>query len=104
MSKSQWEAIKAKDNKNKGEKLGKTGVTSFKPRSFSDWQKSGGKNLFAVDPNSVKYAEEIPYMQRGGAPDDSDLQKKSPFDAFKNFGNKTAPPTPPPPKKNPWTF
>ena len=49
---------KKKGNKN----LGATGITTFKSRSFADWQKSGGKNLFPVDPNSVKSAKELPYM------------------------------------------
>ena len=59
----------------KGKNLGATGITSFKSRSFADWQKSGGKNLFPVDPKKAKSAKDIPYMQRpGGMPDDSDLK------------------------------
>lgn len=50
------EAAKKKGN------LGKTGITSFKSRSFAEWQKAGGKNLFPVDPKSVKDAKDIPYM------------------------------------------
>merc|ERR1712032_1128302 len=75
MSKEQWRKIKdAEKNANKGKDLGKVGITSFKSRSFSDWQKSGGKNLFPVDPNSVKSQSEIPYMQRaGGSADGADL-------------------------------
>lgn len=47
MSKEQWKKMKdAEKNKNKGKNLGAVGVTTFKSRSFSDWQKSGGKNLF----------------------------------------------------------
>ena len=47
MSKEQWRKMKeAEKNKNKGKNLGKTGITSFKSRSFDDWQKAGGKNLF----------------------------------------------------------
>jgi len=63
MSKEQWKKLKEKEaNKNKGKNLGAVGITSFKSRSFAQWQKSGGKNLFPVDPNSVKDASELPYM------------------------------------------
>lgn len=108
MSKEQWQKIKdAEKNKNKGKNLGQTGITSFKSRSFADWQKSGGKNLFPVDPTKVKDPREIPYMQRpGGMPDDSDL-KKSSNNIFGMFGKKKTPepePAPEPPKKNWWTL
>merc|ERR1711997_795111 len=64
----------AEKKKTAGKNLGKVGITSFKSRSFTDWQKSGGKNLFPVDPRTVKDLKEIPYMQRaGGSADDSDL-------------------------------
>merc|ERR1719491_262169 len=57
MSKAQWEKIKSKDKSKVGKDLGKTGVTSFKSRSFMEWQK------------------EIPYMQRaGGSADGEDLK------------------------------
>ena len=47
MSKEQWRKLKeAEKNKYKGKNLGATGITSFKSRSFADWQKAGGKNLF----------------------------------------------------------
>ena len=63
MSKEQWQKMKNQEkNKNKGKNLGATGITTFKSRSFSDWQKAGGKNLFPVDPRKVKDAKEIPYM------------------------------------------
>ena len=106
MSKEQWAKVKAKEAKKKGKDLGKTGITSFKSRSFDAWQKSGGKNLFPVDPNSVKSSKEIPYMQRkGGSADDQDLKAKKPG-LFDNLFKKKAPePEPEPPKKkNPWTF
>jgi len=78
MSKEQWKKLKEKEaNKNKGKNLGKVGITSFKSRTFDEWQKSGGKNLFPVDPTKVKSQKEIPYMQRaGGSADDSDIVKK----------------------------
>eukprot|EP00591_Stephanopyxis_turris_P006521 CAMPEP_0195507162 /NCGR_PEP_ID=MMETSP0794_2-20130614/672_1 /TAXON_ID=515487 /ORGANISM="Stephanopyxis turris, Strain CCMP 815" /LENGTH=116 /DNA_ID=CAMNT_0040633755 /DNA_START=172 /DNA_END=522 /DNA_ORIENTATION=- len=109
MSKAQWKKIKeAEKNKNKGKDLGKTGITSFKSRSFAEWQKAGGKNLFPVDPNKVKDVSEIPYMQRaGGAADDSDIKKKGSGGGW--FNKKPAKkavvePTPEPEKKNWWTF
>ena len=47
MSKAQWQKMKdAEKNKTKGKNLGKNGITTFKSRSFDEWQKSGGKNLF----------------------------------------------------------
>lgn len=106
MSKAQWQKVKEKEkNKNKGKDLSKNGITSFKSRSFDDWQKSGGKNLFPVNPNSVKSKKDIPYMQRGGASDDSDLEEGGGF--FKNLFKKKKEPEPEPiapKKKNPWTF
>ena len=63
MSKEQWQKLKnAEKNKLKGKNLGANGITTFKSRSFMDWQKSGGKNLFPVDPRKVKDPSEIPYM------------------------------------------
>lgn len=78
MSKEQWRKLKEEEKKKiQGKNLGTVGITSFKSRSFADWQKSGGKNLFPVDPKKVKDPKEIPYMQRpGGMPDDSDLDDK----------------------------
>merc|ERR1719204_2815715 len=105
ISKEKWREMKEKEkNKNKGKNLGKVGITSFKSRSFDDWQKSGGKNLFPVDPRTVKNKKDIPYMQRaGGSADDDDLKKENFFS--KLFKKKKEPePEPEPPKKNPWTF
>lgn len=39
--------------------------------------------MFPVDPTKVKNPKDIPYMQRGGAPDDSDLKKPGMFDFLK---------------------
>merc|ERR1711878_113625 len=97
-----WRKLKEKEaNKNKGKDLGKTGITSFKSRSFADWQKSGGKNLFPVDPKSVKNVKDLPYMQRpGGAADDSDIKKGgNPFASFFGKKKKKEEPAPEPPKK-----
>mmetsp|Transcript_101485 Transcript_101485/g.199097 ORF Transcript_101485/g.199097 Transcript_101485/m.199097 type:complete len:158 (-) Transcript_101485:566-1039(-) len=107
MSKEQWQKLKnAEKNKFKGKNLGANGITTFKSRSFADWQKSGGKNLFPVDPRKVKDPSEIPYMQRpGGAPDNSDLKKKAAFSV--PFGKKKQEPAAPPApekKKNWWTL
>ena len=105
MSKAQWAKLKEAENKKKKKNLGKVGITSFKSRSFADWQKSGGKNLFPVDPKSVKSAKDLPYMQRpGGSADDEDLKKGGGF--FGMFGKKKEPEPEPEPvkKKNPWTF
>jgi hypothetical protein len=111
MSKEQWRKIKEQEkNANKGKDLGKVGITSFKSRSFSDWQKAGGVNLFPVDPTKVKDKSEIPYMQRaGGSADGSDLKggggKKGP--TFVQFGGKkkALEPEPEKPKpKNWWTL
>jgi len=109
MSKEQWNKIKNNEkNKNKGKNLGKVGITSFKSRSFSDWQAAGGKNLFPVDPKKVKDPKDLPYMQRaGGSADDGDLKKGG--GAFGMFSGakkakKEAKPAPEPEKKNWWTL
>eukprot|EP00579_Thalassiosira_antarctica_P008928 CAMPEP_0201883392 /NCGR_PEP_ID=MMETSP0902-20130614/15555_1 /ASSEMBLY_ACC=CAM_ASM_000551 /TAXON_ID=420261 /ORGANISM="Thalassiosira antarctica, Strain CCMP982" /LENGTH=118 /DNA_ID=CAMNT_0048412167 /DNA_START=218 /DNA_END=574 /DNA_ORIENTATION=+ len=109
MSKEQWKKIKDKEKAGKGKDLGKTGITSFKSRSFSDWQKSGGINLFPVDPNSVKNKDDLPYMQRpGGMADGSDLKggaKQKKKGLFQMGGKKKAPEPEPekPKKKNFWS-
>lgn len=106
MSKEQWKKMKeAEKTKSKGKNLGKSGITTFKSRSFDDWQKAGGINLFPVDPKTVKNPKDLPYMQRpGGSADDSDISKKK--GGFFNFGKKKKEPEPEPepPKKNFWTF
>jgi hypothetical protein len=62
MSKEQWNKVKDAENKKKGKNLGQTGITSFKSRTFMEWQNAGGKNLFPVDPKTVKNAKDLPYM------------------------------------------
>jgi hypothetical protein len=108
MSKAQWEKVKAAEKaKTVGKNLGKVGITTFKSRSFLDWQKSGGKNLFPVDPKKVKDPSEIPYMQRpGGTADGSDLTKNgsSPFSLFGKKKAKEPEPEPEPKKTNWWTL
>mmetsp|Transcript_26507 Transcript_26507/g.41118 ORF Transcript_26507/g.41118 Transcript_26507/m.41118 type:complete len:155 (-) Transcript_26507:75-539(-) len=106
MSKEEWKKLKEKEQKSKGKNLGAVGITSFKSRSFADWQKSGGKNLFPVDPKTVKDPSQLPYMQRpGGMPDDSDLKKTKKGGFSFNFGGKKKveePPAPEPEKKKNW--
>ena len=109
VSKEQWRKMKENEKKNKRKNLGKVGITTFESRSFNDWQKSGGKNLFPVDPNKVKSAKDIPYMQRrGGKADGSDLKKKSGGGSggFSFFGGNKKPAAPtktePEPKKTNW--
>ena len=86
MSKAQWEVIKKKEKDAvKGKNFGAVGITKFKSRSFEAWQKSGGKNLFPVDPNTPE--EEKPYMQRkGGRADGSDLKKRGLFGRGQGMG------------------
>lgn len=107
MSKEQWKKIKDKEKNGKGKDLGKVGITSFKSRSFSDWQKSGGINLFPVDPNSVKNKDDLPYMQRpGGMADGSDLKGGAKKKGLFNMGGKKKAPEPEPEKpkkKNFWS-
>jgi hypothetical protein len=78
LSKTQWEAIKAKEAeelKKKGN-LGALGATKFKSRSFEAWHKAGAKHLFPSDPTTTKY-EERPYMQRkNGDWEGTDLKSK----------------------------
>merc|ERR1719491_1896970 len=107
MSKAAWQKIKDKEKKTKGGKdLSKTGITSFKSRSFADWQKAGGKNLFPVDPKSVKDPKDLPYMQRpGGSADDGDLKKKKkPLFSFGKKKKKEPEPEPEPVVKKLWPF
>lgn len=98
-------------NKNKGKNLGAEGITTFQSRSFTDWQKAGGLNLFPVDPNKVKDKKKIPYMQRpGGSADDSDLSKGGGGGGFSFFGGgskkkkEEAKPAEPEKKQNWWTL
>jgi hypothetical protein len=79
LSKQEWEKLKKKESEaNKGKNLGAIGTNRFQSRSLSAWQADGGKHLFPVDPKKVKKGEialkNVPYMQRGGSWDDSDLK------------------------------
>ena len=79
-TKAQWQLLKAKEAEElKLKKMGALGSTKFKSRSFEAWQKSGGKHLFPVDPNTTPY-EERPYMQRkNGDWEGKDLKGKGLF-------------------------
>ena len=105
LSKEQWAKMKEQEKKKtQGKNLGTVGITSFKSRSFADWQKSGGKNLFPVDPTTVKNKKDLPYMQRpGGSADDDDLKKNS-FFSFNKKKPKNTEEAPAPPKTNWWTL
>jgi len=105
ISKAQWKKMKEAEKKKKGN-LGASGITTFKSRSFADWQKAGGKNLFPVDPKSVKDPKDLPYMQRpGGSADDGDLKKKKkPLFSFGKKKKKEPEPEPEPVVKKLWPF
>ena len=79
MTKEQWKKLKQKEaDESKDKNYGAIGITKFKSRSFEAWQKSGGKNLFPVSPDTP--LEERPYMQRtGGSADGDDLKKRGLF-------------------------
>ena len=65
MTKEQYRKLKQKEgNANKGKNLGKVGITTFKSRSFDEWQKAGGKNLFPVDPTKVKNKKDIGHAKK----------------------------------------
>lgn len=121
MSKEQWKQLKEKEKVKKN--LGKVGITKFQSRSFADWQKAGGKNLFPVDPKAIKNPKDLPYvssncmymimdhltmnqqmMRPGGSADDVDLKKNvNPF--AKLFGGKKKEePVEEPKQQNWWTL
>jgi hypothetical protein len=117
MSKEQWRKLKEKEKaKSQGKDLSRVGITTFQSRSFVDWQKSGGRNLFPVDPTKVKDQSQVPYMQRpGGKADGSDLKSAggsgTGLGSFFQLGGGTAtkkedkaPPTPPQKSVNWWTL
>ncbi|CAM9282613.1 unnamed protein product [Chrysoparadoxa australica] len=91
LSAAEWKKIQAKE-KEAQKNLGKMGVTRFKSRSFAAWQEAGSPHLFPVDPAKVKSGEipmkDVPYMQRGGAWDNSDLKGKAKRGADKMSWNQ----------------
>ena len=83
MSPEEWEKIKAKEKKAKTN-LGAGGARGFKSRSFDSFvaalEKGEADHLYAVNPDDVRKGKialkDVPYMQRGGAWDNSDLKGK----------------------------
>lgn len=81
LSKDEWKKIQQKE-KEKKKGLGRAGPRGYKSRSFKSFQESlergEAKHLFPVDPKKVKSGEipieDVPYMQRGGSWDGSDLK------------------------------
>ena len=82
MSPDEWKKIQAKEKKAKTN-LGAGGARGFKSRSFDSFvnalEKGEATHLFAVNPDDVKSGrvalKDVPYMQRGGAWDNTDLAK-----------------------------
>lgn len=79
----QWKAMQKKEAEAKSKKnFGAGGARGFKSRSMQSFvaalEKGEADHLFAVDPNKVRRGEvalkDVPYMQRGGSWDNSDLK------------------------------
>ena len=83
MTPEEWEKIKAKEKKAKTN-LGAGGARGFKSRSFDSFvkalEKGEATHLYAVNPEEVRKGnialKDVPYMQRGGSWDNSDLAGK----------------------------
>jgi len=81
---AQWKAMQEKE-KAKKNSFGVNGPRGYKSRSFNSFvealEKGEAKHLMPVDPRKVKSGEipieEVPYMQRGGSWDGSDLKGKA---------------------------
>jgi len=81
LSKEEWEKIKKKERAAKSG-LGRVGTNKFKSRSMDSFvralEKGEAKHLMPVDPRDVKSGkikmEDVPYMQRGGSWDNSDVK------------------------------
>ncbi|KAJ1456950.1 hypothetical protein M885DRAFT_516554 [Pelagophyceae sp. CCMP2097] len=82
MSKEQWAAMQKKEADAKSKKdFGAGGARGFKSRSMQSFmvalEKGEASHLFAVDPRDVAAGKiplkDVPYMQRGGSWDNSDL-------------------------------
>ena len=85
LTKEQWAAMQKKEKEEKKNKnFGAGGARGFKSRSFNSFvealEKGEADHLFAVDPRKVRSGEialkDVPYMQRGGSWDNSDLAGK----------------------------
>lgn len=83
MSAAEWKKIQDKE-KVKKTNLGAGGARGFKSRSFNSFvdamERGEATHLFAVNPEEVKKGnialKDVPYMQRGGSWDNSDLTGK----------------------------
>ena len=85
MTAAQWEAVKKKEKAAKAKKnFGVGGARGFQSRSFNSFvsamEKGEAGHLFAVNPDDVRSGKvalkDVPYMQRGGSWDNSDLAGK----------------------------
>ncbi|KAJ8609418.1 hypothetical protein CTAYLR_009095 [Chrysophaeum taylorii] len=85
LSKEQWEALKKKESDERKKKnFGAGGARGFKSRSMwsfiEAYEKGEAQHLYPVNPAKVKSGEialkDVPYMQRGGSWDNSDLLGK----------------------------
>mmetsp|Transcript_17448 Transcript_17448/g.22724 ORF Transcript_17448/g.22724 Transcript_17448/m.22724 type:complete len:241 (+) Transcript_17448:74-796(+) len=81
----QWKKMKAKEEADRKQKnFGAGGARGFKSRSMQSfmlaYERGEAQHLFPVDPQEVKKGKialkDVPYMQRGGSWDNSDLQGK----------------------------
>ena len=85
MSKEEWAKIQKKEkDAKKGKNFGVGGARGFQSRSFNSFvsamEKGEAGHLFAVNPDDVRSGKvalkDVPYMQRGGSWDNSDLSGK----------------------------
>ncbi|KAH8055206.1 hypothetical protein JL721_10311 [Aureococcus anophagefferens] len=84
MSKEEWAKIQKKEkDAKKGKNFGVGGARGFQSRSFNSFvsamEKGEAGHLFAVNPRTSARqgrAKDVPYMQRGGSWDNSDLAGK----------------------------
>ena len=94
MSKEEWAKIQKKEkDAKKGKNFGVGGARGFQSRSFNSFvsamEKGEAGHLFAVNPEDVRSGKvalkDVPYMQRGGSWDNSDITNKF---AFFGIGKK----------------
>ena len=85
MSAAEWKKIQDKEKKQRtGKNFGAGGARGFKSRSFNSFvdamERGEATHLFAVNPEEVRKGnialKDVPYMQRGGSWDNSDLKGK----------------------------
>ena len=85
MSAAEWKKIQDKEKQQRtGKNFGAGGARGFKSRSFDSFvaalEKGEADHLYAVNPDDVRKGKialkDVPYMQRGGAWDNSDLKGK----------------------------